>query len=215
MTRGRGRIGQACPTIRAQYDVSEIRAATTEFLFTRVSRAVQQEAERQLQLVFPLGVPNDLTMVHIRWGDKEDEMKLRPISDYVQAAQQIVQQQQQHHKKEKEQVHIFLATEDPRAVVEFHNAAPRHWNIYVDEYFREMLPHRQVTYNGSPIMSEQLGGRPGLVALGSLLVAMEANCFVLTSASNWSRLMNELRKNVIDPRCGNCTRMIDLKYGEW
>jgi hypothetical protein len=50
---------------------------------------------------------------------------------------------------------------------------------------------------------------------GSLLVAMEANYFVLTTASNWSRLMNELRKNFVEPRCNNCTLMVDLKYGEW
>jgi hypothetical protein len=48
-----------------------------------------------------------------------------------------------------------------------------------------------------------------------LLVALEANYFVLTTASNWSRLMNELRKNVLDPSCGDCTRMIDLRPGEW
>ena len=115
-------------------------------------------------------------------------------------------------------VNIFLATEDPRALAAFGEAAPSHWKLYVDHYFHEMLPHRHRyndEYNGSPRMAQDLHGRPGLVALGSLLVAMEANDFVLTTASNWSRLMNELRQNVLDVRCQNCTKMVDLKYGEW
>jgi hypothetical protein len=55
----------------------------------------------------------------------------------------------------------------------------------------------------------------GLVTLALLLVSMEANTFVLTTASNWSRLINELRKNVLDPRCNNCTLMVDLISDEW
>jgi hypothetical protein len=46
------------------------------------------------------------------------------------------------------------------------------------------------------------------------LVAMEANDFVLTTGSNWSRLMNEIRINILNPRCNDCTTMIDLKRGE-
>ena len=53
------------------------------------------------------------------------------------------------------------------------------------------------------------------MALGSLLVAMEANDFVLTTASNWSRLMDELRKNVLEPRMANGTIMVDLRPGQW
>ena len=70
-------------------------------------------------------------------------------------------------------------------------------------------------YNQGPKTSKQTKGRAGVVALGSLLVAMEADDFVLTTASNWSRMMNELRKNVLDALCNGCTSMVDLKYGEW
>jgi hypothetical protein len=64
------------------------------------------------------------------------------------------------------------------------------------------------------LITKELEGKPGLWAMGSLLVAMEANHFVLTTKSNWARLMNELRKNVMNPRCGNCTTLIDLEEGE-
>jgi hypothetical protein len=196
----------------AEYDVSDIRAATTEFLFTRVSPLVQHEAERQLQLVFGGVVPNNLITVHIRWGDKNTEMELVPVSDYIDAVEQILHQRTVQWSTD---VHILLATEDPRAREEFEAAAPSTWQIYIDQYFLEMEEHRIASYNNNPIMSQNMGGRPGLVALGSLLVAMEANDFVLTTASNWSRLMNELRKNVLDPRCNNCTSLVDLRYGEW
>lgn len=233
MTRGRGKIKNACPRIRASYSVSDIRAATTEFLFTRVSHAVQHEAERQLQHVFGVFknndeaaavvvvVPKNLITVHIRWGDKADEMKLLPITDYVEGVERILTQRRQSEilplssTDDDDDVNIFLATEDPHALQEFLEAAPSTWKIYIDQYFREMLSHRRSSYNGSPLMSQDLKGRPGLVALGSLLVAMEANDFVLTTASNWSRLMNELRRNVLNPRCRNCTRLVDLKHGEW
>ena len=36
----------------------------------------------------------------------------------------------------------------------------------------------------------------------------------MTLASTWSQLMNELRKNVFDPRCEKCTTMIDLLFDE-
>jgi hypothetical protein len=232
LTRGRGRISNECPTLTIQHGIPAIRAASTEFLFTRVSPVVQNEATRQLQLVFNGHdtVPTGLITVHIRWGDKGDEMTLIPIESYVDAVARLLllhqqqkqqqrqrqqQQQQQQQHSHQEPARILLATEDPDAVQAFRNAAPDDWTIYVDHYFHEMLPHRRNTYNGSPLMSKDLRGRPGLVALGSLLVSMEANAFVLTTNSNWSRLMNEIRKNIIDPRCGNCTMMIDLSPGEW
>jgi len=220
MTRGRGRLKDECPSLRATYGVAAVRAATTEYLFTRISTNIQKEAERQLRAVFAhqhANVPRNLITVHIRWGDKEDEMQLLPIIAYIDGVQQILLQRNNDvaASNSDNEVNIFLATEDPRALEAFRASAPSTWNIYIDQYFIEMLPHRREQYNGSPLMSQDLNGRPGLVALGSLLVAMEANDFVLTTASNWSRLMNELRKNVLDPRCGNCTRMIDLKFGEW
>jgi hypothetical protein len=195
---------------------SMFRAATTEYMFRNVSHIVIEEAERQLKLVFPEGrVPPNLITVHIRWGDKIlAEMTDKPnIQEYIDGVKSILAMRNQ---SSSEQVNIFLATEDPSAVREFKEAAPKEWNVHVDQYFHDMLPHREEKVHGmnNNMNANITKGRAGLVALGSLLVAVEANDFVLTTRSNWSRLMNELRKNVLDPRCGNCTRMIDLKKGE-
>jgi hypothetical protein len=199
---------------------SQLRASATEFLFGHVSPLVVQEAERQLALVFEKAgqVPKDLITVHIRWGDKEREMQLVPIYKYIQAIQRVLRDRPKSSTSNNDKtVNIFLATEDPQAVQEFQNLAPSEWNIYVDQYYTDMLPYRVSEYNGSPKMAAQLNGRTGLVALGSLLVAMEANDFILTTASNWSRLFNELRKSIVNPRCYDCTTMADLRpdKNEW
>jgi hypothetical protein len=250
--RGQGRISMECPTIIKAMGLSsslsamnEIHAAGIEFLFSRVSPIVQQEAERQLRRVFSGNVnkmrttpktttdhmmnhtrsfasvshdsalPPDLITVHIRWGDKSREMKLVPIEEYIEAVNRI----QRERGRPTEKAVVFLATEDPRAVKEMLSKASLGWTIYIDQYFHDYAMHRSAenVYNGNPLMSNALQGKPGLTALGSLLVAMEANDFVLTTQSNWSRLMNEIRTNILDPRCQNCTKMIDLRparYGE-
>jgi hypothetical protein len=60
-------------------------------------------------------------------------------------------------------------------------------------------------------MAQSSDGVIGRTSLVALLIAMEAKYYVLTSGSNWSRLIDELRKGVVDVDCGNCTVMIDLR----
>lgn len=202
-----------CKGLLAKYGnekgISDIRAAGIELLFRELSPVLLEEAERQLNLVFPDGVPDNLITVHMRWGDKKQEMKLRGVDEYINAVKRIAK------KKKLDEANVFLATEDPEAVKQFSDAMPDGWKLFIDQFYTEMLPYRIDEYNGNPKMSKKLKGKTGLIALGSLLLSVESDYFVLTTASNWSRLMNELRKNVIDPRCGNCTMMIDLKAGEW
>jgi hypothetical protein len=187
-------VESLCEDLTAPYGGrSEYRAASTEFLFTRVAKFVQDEAERQLQIVFEneTAVPDNMITVHLRWGDKGGEMELRPIHEYIQAVETIV------HNHSISEVNIFLASEDPAAVTAFLEAAFPHWKIFLSPY-RDMQ-----------------SGRSALAAIGSLLVSMEAKHYILTLGSNWSRLINELRKTVLDLRCNNCTTMIDLLYDEW
>lgn len=234
LSRGRGRVRNECQSLlQRDYPnttTADVRASMMEFLFTSVSRLLQQEAERQYTILFARELdqnhtttaataavrhPSDLVTVHIRWGDKSDEMSLVPIADYIKAVQHL---RRKRHLSTFT-VPVLVATEDPRALYEFVRAipTPHNWTIYVDVYFQETYRFRgnYSRYNGIPQLAQKLQGHSGLVALGSLLVALEANDFVLTTASNWSRLLNELRRSVIDPRCQGCTRMIDLRKGEW
>ena len=227
ITNNDGRLKiPSCPKVTAQYgDTSAIRAASTEYLFTRLAEFVIEEAERQLQIHFynsraNYQVPKDMITVHVRWGDKGSETKLLPIKSYTDAVHQLVNDRRiarQNSNSYDDNVHIYLSTEDPEAVEAFMNNIPSHWNVYLDQYYVEMLPYRNETgdvHSVNTINAKLLEGRSGLLALGSLLVAMESNDYVLMGKSNWSRLMNEIRKNILDPRCQNCTRVIDLSPGE-
>jgi hypothetical protein len=203
-----------CDSIMKDYNISDFRAAAVEVLFTKLSPIVVTEGERQLNLVFPNGVPKKLITVHMRWGDKKFESKLQDVMDYINGVKQVLKQR---GDREEGEAHIYLATEDPQAVTEFMTNLPKLWKVYLDQFYYEMLPYRPSDdpYNTVPKISRELNGVTGLWSLGSLLVAMEANDYVLTTSSNWSRLMNELRKNIVNPRQNDQTKMVDLKYGEW
>jgi len=198
--------------------LAEWRAGSMEFLFKRVSPIVVQEAERQIGILFheTAGVvPNDLITVHIRWGDKFWEMDLAPEGEYIAAVCELLRDDQEFDDCNTTTANIYLASEDPRAVQAFLEVAPARWKIFVDRTVEELGSYRPAKGNRASWTTKNTKGRAGLVALGSLLVSLEANDFVLTTKSNWSRLLNELRKNVLDPSCGNCTRMIDLRPGAW
>ena len=220
-------IKKHCDGMLEKYNKTDWRAAGIEFLMTRLSPIVIAEAERQLNLVYSTNtpsqrqVPKNIITVHVRWGDKGAENKLYGIDSYIQAVHEIKRSRQDDPHDE---TNIFLSTEDPRAVQEFQQAAAAErppWNIYLDQMYHDMLPSRpnKTEYNLVPHTSRKLGGKVGLWSLGSLLVAMEANAFVLTRTSNWSRLMDELRKNLLEMR-GIQTYMVDIsrvdpKFKEW
>jgi hypothetical protein len=192
-----------------RYDVSDFRAAAMEWLFQSVKPNVIREARRQIYTAFGLaGLPDPSNMitVNIRWGDKFKEMKLQPVSRYIEAVEELLNQRNNISDSRNDTVHIYLTTEDTTAIHEFLEAAPDSWIVHTSG--------PNISPNNTDMMSIA-NGRSGIESLGALLVAMESNGYVLTTGSNWSRLINELRKNVLDPRCNNCTRMIDILPGEW
>ena len=196
-----------CPQIRETYGFSGIRAAAAEWLFQNVSQLVIDEAERQIQNVaFPNlhRIPSRLISVHIRWGDKGSEMKLATISEYIDAIQSLLTEKE---RDGRDKVHLYVTTEDSQALADFKHQTHQysHWNIYSSgsqpAAAKDSMLHAAVDSNG----------RVGLESLAALLIAMEANRFVLVNGSNWSRLINELRKNIVNPRCNNCTKLVDLR----
>lgn len=211
--RRQGTVNWECPSILSletgggeMQKRFQFQEAGMEVLFGQISPHVVEEAKRQHFLVFGASqTPNDLITIHIRWGDKKREMKLIRIQQYLDAIHQLLKE------RPRPVVKIFLATEDPEAVQQFQHHAPVDWNIYIDQFYTELLPYRSDEYNGVPKATTVLEGRMGTIALGSLLVALEANEFVITTESNWSRLLNELRKSIVDPSCLGCTKVMDLK----
>ena len=211
-----------CALVReSEESKAMVRASSTEYLFQRLSPLVIREAQRQVGIIFPDGVvPEDLVTVHIRWGDKFWEMDLPPIQEYIDAVNAIlagknILDNDNTTIPNATVANIYLATEDTKAYNEFMEAKPEGWNVYADITLLEIDGFRPRKGNRASWAARNTKGRAGLVALASLLVAMESTMFVLTTKSNWSTLMNHLRTNIVDPRCGNCTRMIDLRPGVW
>jgi len=205
---------QNCPSIIKNRASKQLyRAAATEYLFSQgLSNFVLEEVANQMQQVFnQTFAPPDLITVHIRWGDKFQEMKLVQADEYVSAVKAILLL-----RAVQTAVNIYVSTEDPLATAAFRAASPPTWNVYGDAMVEKMRSFRPEGGNHrANVAAIASRGLEGTQALASLVIAMEANEFVMTTASNWSRLMNELRINVIDPRCGNCTSMTDMRYGVW
>ena len=61
-------------------------------------------------------------------------------------------------------------------------------------------------------VAEQSKGKYGLQVLASVIIACQANDFVLTGSSNLSRMIDEIRRTVIDLNFGAPTRMINVTW---
>ena len=202
-----------CPSIIYGTRSKDVfRAAAIEYLFAGgLPQFVLSEVEHQMYKIFGRHeAPSNLITVHIRWGDKiMGEMKKVGIDQYVQAVASIVK-----NRKISSQINVYVATEDPAAFKAFKMSCPPAWNLYCDYMVTEQVGIRPTSpnqrLNHAVMSATKSKGLAGTQSLASLVIAMEANDFVLTTASNWSRIMDELRKNMIDPSCNNCTTMIDL-----
>lgn len=203
-----------CPSIIYDYPSQErFRAAATEYLFAGgLPQFLMKEVKYQMQRIFGKhDVPSKLITVHIRWGDKIYLEMLRVDTHmYVNAVTNIVMK-----RNVSSDVNVYIATEDPAACKAFKAACPAIWNVYCDYGVTEQVGIRPTGRTNHALdTADASKGLLGTQNLASLVIAMEANDFVLTTSSNWSRLMDELRRNVIDPLCNNCTTVIDFNIGE-
>lgn len=209
-----GRKRVLCPLVKQSDEaMTMVQAATIEYLFQSLSPLVIQEAKRQIGIIFPDGIvpEENLVTVHLRWGDKKGEMELVSIDKYISAVHKLLAEKT--GLENTATANIYLSTEDPEAYNAFMAAKPEGWNVYANITLQELDHLRPETGNHGVLTARQSKGRMGLVGLASIIVAMEANMFVLTTKSNWSAMMNFLRTSILDPRCNNCTRMIDLRSG--
>jgi len=215
-------LSYKCDSYLEKYGKQTIRNAAIEWLFQNVSLLVIREAERQIReeafpadenttaitntrefLRWPL-IPSadSLITVHIRLGDKSSEMELLSISDYINGTKSLLTE---NEISGREDVHIFVVTENPSAVKLFSDASPTNWIVHSSG------PKHPEDNNFVPALASSSRGRAGLESLASLLVSLESNRYVLCLGSNWSRLINELRATVVDYRCRNCTKMLNLR----
>ena len=209
---------------KTAWDRGPIYDAAAEWLFQNVSKLVIHEAERQIReeafpeeeqmrgnstatakniefQPWPLPNADSLITVHIRWGDKKREMKLVTLEEYINGTKSLLTEDEISGVKD---VHIYVVTENPHAVNQFRESSPVNWKIHSSG------PKNPTSSSSMMQAATRSKGRAGLESLAALLISLEANRYVLVSGSNWSRLIDELRKSVVDSRCGRCTKMIDL-----
>lgn len=123
------------------------------------------------------------------------------IEYYISTVVEIVQ------KQNLQDVNIFLTTEDPKAAVAFKDhpdVAAKNWKVFM--YDSAVSPNLHPSDDAS-----KSKGAFGLTSLIVLLLSMEAKYYVITSGSNWSVLIESLRRGVVDPDCGGCTLVKDLR----
>ncbi|XRB07603.1 hypothetical protein NFJ02_32g81540 [Pycnococcus provasolii] len=148
--------------------------------------------------------PDELVTVHIRWGDKHVEMKLLDVEEYAQAVETL----QKRHASLQQRMSVFLVTEDESALDAFTTLASRKgWRLF--SYGKSLAPlakeHMASTANKLP--ERRLGAH----SLVSLYLSLHARYYVLTTRSNWSLLIDELRRSRVEPSCGGkCTDVIDF-----
>lgn len=169
-----------------------------------------KEAEAEITNVFgDYGIPENMITVHLRWGDKRKEMKLVTQQEFVDAIDAIATTHNLTHPK------VFVTTESKEALEKIEQYVKSHkptWTLYNygPSVFESKAPSAAMAT--SPMnMARHTGGIIGKASIIALLYAMESRYYVLTSGSNWSRLIDELRRNVVDYKCGNCTVMVDLR----
>ena len=123
------------------------------------------------------------------------------INEYVEAVHRLIRT---HHLDD---VNVFLTSEDPRAILAFKNhseVVAKGWKVFMYNDAVSPNPHPSMDATSTK-------GHFGLVSLIVLLLSMESQYYVITTASNWSVLIEALRLGVVDPDCGGCTESIDLR----
>ena len=183
----------------------KFRAAAMEYLFLNLNPAIVTEAEKVIDTVFgEEGIPENMITLHMRLGDKVSEMKLVEDIEYYEAIAYMVKN---HSIADP---HIYVTTESLDGLERLKQtikAKGQTWKVHC--HTPSVFPSKEVL---SPmVMAMRSQGSIGKHSLIALLLALESPYYILTSGSNWSRLIDELRKNVVDFDCNHCTHMIDLR----
>ena len=195
-----------CPKYIHDMDSRQaFRAAAIEYLFSNLNPRLVEETEAAIKGVFgPEGIPQNMITLHQRLGDKYKEMKLVTQAEYVEAIDRIV------IRHNMTSPHVYVTTESLEGIVTFRAEVKKrgkNWNIH---HYAPAV-YNSDTQTPPARMARNSQGGIGRHSLIALLLAMEGKYYVMTSGSNWSRLINELRKNVVDVDCNSCTECVDLR----
>lgn len=137
-------------------------------------------------------LPRGVVHVHIRHGDKGDEMTLQGGKVYADAAEKLAQLHLQTLRRE-----MFVSSEDDAAIAEITTLLPKWEFLWYDLPRSNLGPLAQVNALGADHAATTT-----LQHLQQLMISLEADAWVGTRASNWNRLIDEFRCTWI-ARCHN------------
>ncbi|GJP47107.1 hypothetical protein CLOM_g6342 [Closterium sp. NIES-68] len=162
----------------------------------RRGHSIAAEAVRRLaaQVGRDAYMVRPLVAVHVRQSDKEEEMELLPLPTYLYYA---------HHLRHllPDLRHLWINTES-QAVIDSLTSY-RDWTFLYSKNARQTsTSHNTREYDDKQSVAE---------SFASVLIASQADLFIGTLGSNWSRLKNELRST--NGRLFN--PFIALNDGEW
>jgi len=188
-----------------------------EFLFSRISPRLIAHAQREIENLLRRERFSDFSMltdnmitIHIRYGDKVKEMDLVPIKDYVDAVKDLIVRHSIMYPV------VYVMCDMPNTVHLFRQSAPHDWRVitYESPVFR--LKNKKAGESANFLKENHLDGKSsvGSSLMVALLLGLQANYFVLTLASNLSRLINEIRVTILNVECLECTDLIDLRNYE-
>ena len=174
------------------------RAQAIAFFIRPTQRTLVELDQRKKKQAW-VRVPDGSISIHIRHGDKGIEMQLAPDAEYAAKAEELLTQYSYLKRV------IFLSTEDPKSVEYFKSLG--NWTVLTLQVPRPNVD----TVIGPTAYAQQIGSDEEMLnSLVNLDLALTCSAWVGTIASNWNRLIEELRSTV---RCKAHMPYIDAHLG--
>ena len=192
-----GKLGSTWVTMNNIVSLSHWRAVGIAYIL-RWNGGFDYRIRSAISEMLPTASLPPCITVHIRHGDKKAEMKLLPLSDYIAA----VKKMKEDYPELRHIDTIFLTTDDG-AVVDQVGQYPEFHFIVTDHSRNDKISYGE--------LARREGYNITMHAFIDLELALQCRGFVVTTASNWSRLIEELR--MIRGKWN--TPWIDLIPGTW
>jgi hypothetical protein len=160
------------------------RAQSSAFV-TRFNRRTIQEVSALRMKVHPYRLPSGVINVHMRRGDKNNEMRLPPTRDFVEAANELAARMPNSLGERT----LLVTSDDTLSGQE-----ARRLGEAIG--FNVILPMQGAVpggHTGAAWMQLKDRQTPFYIHLLKLTLALEADAWIGTRGSNWNRLIDELR----------------------
>ena len=188
----------ACSPMRPDFDYYWWRAVATTYLM-RPNRMTLLEIDKYRTL--PISSRETCIAIYVRRGDKSIEMKLIPTENYLLAAQHIWDHHIKHKPAGQDKPVLFVSSEEPSVFAEVEMwARARNWRVlYTNLFNRSAVSARldfdtlQDLFKNKTAVHHEL---EYLSMIVNLDYALRCDGWVCTLASNFCRLIDELRATV-------------------